>query len=242
LPENQALLFEIRKLAGETASNGSLSAEDQAQLSIMISRVKLNIGVMKRNIEVALENNDSGAMRPLVSQPLQEYESGLLAFIDFINSESASPSETQVVDPALKIGIEDRFNQARQVNVAFYTATSEALESGIVRRVNSLTLRFYLIGTIALLSVLAAFTIGQTITNAISQPLIQLATATQRLASGDMTTRIPVENTDELGQVSNAFNQMVEELERDKLALNSRSLDLEVANNLSEKRARITCN
>jgi GAF domain-containing protein len=52
-----------------------------------------------------------------------------------------------------------------------------------------------------------------------------------------MTTRIPVENTDELGQVSNAFNQMVEELERDKLALNSRSLDLEVANNLSEKRA-----
>jgi len=238
LPENQALLFEIRKLAGETVSNGSLSAEDQAQLAIMISRVESNIEVINRNIEVALENNDTGAMRPLVSQPLQEYESGLLAFMDFINSESAGSSGTQVVDPDLNIGIEDRFNQARKVNVAFYTSASEALEAGISTRVNSLTLRFYLIGTIALLSVLVAFTIGQTIMNAISQPLIQLAAATQRLASGDMTTRIAVENTDELGQVSNAFNQMVEELERDKLALNSRSLDLEMANKLSGKRAQ----
>jgi GAF domain-containing protein/HAMP domain-containing protein len=238
LPENQALLFEIRKLAGETVSNGSLSAEDLAQLAILLSRVESNIRVINRNIEVALENNDTGAMRPLVSQPLQEYQSGLLAFMDFINSEVASPSGTQVVDPALNIGIEDRFNQARKVNVAFYTSVSEALEAGIATRVNSLTLRFYLIGTIALLSVLAAFTIGQTIMNAISQPLIHLATATQRLASGDMTTRIPVENTDELGQVSNAFNQMVEELERDKLVLNTRSLDLELANKLSEKRAQ----
>lgn len=238
LPENQALLFEIRQLAEETVSNQSLSAEDQAQLAILISRVESNIRVIDRNIEVALENNVTGDMRPLVSQPLQKYQTSLLAFMDFINSEVTGPLATQVVHPALNADIEDRFNEARKANLAFYTSASEALETGVATRVNSLTLRLYLIGTIAFLSVLAAFTIGQTIMNAISQPLIQLAEATQRLASGDMTTRIPVENADELGQVSNAFNQMVEELESDKTTLTARALDLETAHQLSEKRAQ----
>ena len=238
LPENQALLFEIRQLAEKTISNPSLSAEDQAQLAILLSRVESNIRVMNRNIEVALENNGTGDMRPLVSQPLQEYQTSLLAFMDFINIEVASPLATQVVHPASNAGIEDRFNEARKADLAFYTSASEALETGVATRVNSLTFRLYLIGTIALLSVLAAFTIGQTIMNAISRPLIQLAEATQHLASGDMTTRILVENADELGQVSNAFNQMVEELESDKMTLTARALDLENAHQLSEKRAQ----
>ena len=238
LPENQALLFEIRQLAEETISNQSLSAEDRAQLAILLSRVESNIGVINRNIEVALENNGTGDMRPLVSQPLQEYQTSLLAFTDFINIEVASPLATQVVHPALNADIEDHFNEARKANLAFYTSASEALEIGVATRVNSLTFRLYVIGTIAFLSVLAAFTIGQTIMNAISQPLVQLAAATQRLASGDMTTRILVENADELGQVSNAFNQMVEELESDKMTLTARALDLENARQLSEKRAQ----
>ena len=238
LPENQALLFEIRQLAEETISNQSLSAEDRAQLAILLSRVESNIGVINRNIEVALENNGTGDMRPLVSQPLQEYQTSLLAFTDFINIEVASPLATQVVHPALNADIEDHFNEARKANLAFYNSASEALEIGVATRVNSLTFRLYVIGTIAFLSVLAAFTIGQTIMNAISQPLVQLAAATQRLASGDMTTRILVENADELGQVSNAFNQMVEELESDKMTLTARALDLENARQLSEKRAQ----
>jgi len=238
LPENQALLFEIRQLAEETVSNQSLSPEDQAQLAILLSRVESNIRVINRNIEVALKNNGTGDMRPLVSQPLQEYQTSLLAFMDFINSEVASPSATQVIHPALNADLEDRFNEARKANLAFYTSASEALETGVAARVNSLTLRLYLIGTIAFLSILAAFTIGQKIMNAISQPLTQLAEATQRLASGDMTARVLIENADELGQVSNAFNQMAEELGRDKTTLTARALDLETTSQLSEKRAQ----
>lgn len=74
--------------------------------------------------------------------------------------------------------------------------------------------------------------------NSISEPLVQLADATQRLASGDMSTRIPVKHTDELGQVSDAFNQMAEELEKDKSTITARARDLEAANQMSEKRAR----
>ena len=238
LPENQALLFEIRQLAEDALKAQALSASEQAQFAIQLSRVESNIREIDRNIAVALENNSSGNMHVLVTQPLQGYQENLRAFINLISTEVANPLRIQSPANELNANIESQYNEVRQANLSFYTAASEALESGITARINSLILRLYLIGVIALVSVLVAFALGQTIMNAISEPLVQLADATQRLASGDMTTRVPVKSTDELGQVSDAFNQMAEELERDKTTLTARALDLETANQISEKRAR----
>ena len=238
LPENQALLFEIHQLKGSTANAQSLSVNERAQFAVLLSRVESNIGEINRNIAVALENNNSGNMSLLVSQPLQEYQTNLRAFTGLINTEVANPPSTQISAGTLNAIIENQYIEARKANQAFYTAASEALEKGITTRVNSMILRLYVIGIIALFSVLGAFVLGQTIMNAISDPLVQLAEATQRLAAGDMTTRIPIKSTDELGQVSDAFNRMAEELEKDKTILTARALDLEMANQISEKRAR----
>ena len=238
LPENQALLFEIRQLSESAIDAQALSANEQVQFAILLSQVESNIREIDRNISVALENNSSGNMSSLVIQPLQEYQENLRAFINLINTEVANPLRIQSPSDGLNANIESQFNKARQANLSFYTAASEALESGITARINSMILRLYLIGVVSLVSVVAAFALGQTIMNAISDPLGQLADASQRLAVGDMTARISVKNTDELGQVSDAFNQMAEELERDKTTLTARALDLETANQISEKRAR----
>lgn len=47
----------------------------------------------------------------------------------------------------------------------------------------------------------------------ISKPLIRLISAAQRLADGDLSVRVPVNTLDEVGQVSEAFNHMVESLQ-----------------------------
>ena len=237
LPENQAILFEIQQLSEAAIDAQALSANEQVQFAILLSQVESNIREIDRNISVALENDSSGNMRSLVTQPLQEYQENLLTFINLINTEVANPLRIQSPSDELDANIESQFNKARQANLSFYTAASEALESGITARINSMILRLYLIGVVSLVSVVAAFALGQTIMNAISDPLVQLADASQRLTAGDMTARISVKNTDELGQVSDAFNQMAEELERDKATLTARALDLETANQISEKRA-----
>ena len=237
LPDNQALLLEVHQLAGSAANAQSLSVSQRAQFAILLSRIESNLIEMERNLGVALENDNSGVMSSLVSQPMQEYQANLRAFLELINTEVANPPSPQISTGPVTAVLERQFDEARQANQAFYPAASQALEKGITARVNAMILRLYFIGIIALFSVLGAFALGQTVMNAISEPLVQLADAAQRLASGDMTTRIPVQHTDELGQVSDAFNQMAEELEKDKTTITARALDLEMANQISEKRA-----
>lgn len=55
--------------------------------------------------------------------------------------------------------------------------------------------------------------LGFIIMKQISQPLTKLIKAAQRLAEGDLSVRVPVDTSDEVGQVSEAFNQMVESLQ-----------------------------
>jgi len=233
LPENQELFFQAHKLATGIAQNQFVSTQDQVQLAILLSQIQTNVSNIDRDMKIALENNRAGDMATLVSTPFQEYQSAVQTFADSINADLANPSLAQSIE------VESLYSEVRHANTAFYSAASEALEIGISARVNVLILRFYFAGLIALLGAAAAFVVGQAVMQAISKPLVQLAEATQLIATGDLTTRIVLENKeDELGLVANAFNQMIGELEAERTALVASTRDLENANRQNEKRAR----
>jgi two-component system, NtrC family, sensor kinase len=68
---------------------------------------------------------------------------------------------------------------------------------------------------------------GFQITQALSRRILRLTKATQQLASGNLTTRIPVDTQDEVGVLAQGFNSMAEQLmERDK-QLNQQMQQLE---------------
>ncbi|MFE9959417.1 diguanylate cyclase [Micromonospora sp. NPDC005299] len=59
----------------------------------------------------------------------------------------------------------------------------------------------------ALLAVLAAWRLARVTT----RPLVELAGAVDRVAHGDLTTRVPVRSRDEIGRLAGAFNRMTRE-------------------------------
>ncbi|KAB1909260.1 diguanylate cyclase [Micromonospora sp. AMSO31t] len=59
----------------------------------------------------------------------------------------------------------------------------------------------------ALLAVLAAWRLARVTT----RPLVELAGAVDRVAHGDLTTRVPVRSRDEIGRLACAFNRMTRE-------------------------------
>ncbi|MFZ1752629.1 MAG: ATP-binding protein [Caldilineaceae bacterium] len=64
-----------------------------------------------------------------------------------------------------------------------------------------------------LLAGLVAFALALVLVRQITHPLTELNNATQRIAQGDLTARVPGEGTDELGQLGGAFNRMAAALE-----------------------------
>lgn len=233
-PENQALIFEAHRLAEQSLRQGSFSVEDRSVLIVMLGRLEANLDTMNRNINVAIENDQTAEMQPIIATPLETYNLQLRAFTNLLNTHASNPNLTATMMQEL----DTAYEQVHAADSFLYQAASESLELGIQHRIRTLQQRLIWMAVIALVSVLTAFFIGRSMMKSISQPLSDLIGATKLLSAGNMSGRVTVEDPGEVGQVGIAFNQMAEELERDKQSLIARTAELAAAQSQSEKRAR----
>jgi GAF domain-containing protein/HAMP domain-containing protein len=223
MPENKDLLFQIWQISNKAALNNSISSEDQFQLNSLIGRLRSNITRLEQNLQTSIENNESGEMQSILSEPQQGYLASTQSFINLINTYLSNPQSTQLSTVVLKAS----YASVRDANEIFYAAATEALANGIRSRIQNLSLRLNLSIMLAALSTLIAYIIGSRIMQSISRPLLSLLEATQRLTAGDMDTRLESMSNDEAGQVARAFNLLVEELKTSRMALQLRADELE---------------
>lgn len=86
--------------------------------------------------------------------------------------------------------------------LGLYDAQQRAFIDGVVTTV----------GMSAVLGGIAALVVGVVIARQVMQPVQDLTRAAERIASGDMDQRVPVRSQDELGQMSQTFNYMANEI------------------------------
>jgi len=100
-------------------------------------------------------------------------------------------------------------------------------EAGFIHVISSstllqLTIERYLLTTVLFLVAtgLFSFVIAKKISPLISNPIIQLSKACNRIAKqGDFSFRVNIQNQDEIGELADEFNQMIEKIEmQQKLA------------------------
>jgi len=65
-----------------------------------------------------------------------------------------------------------------------------------------------------LITILIAALGGILLSRSLTRPVIELTTAAQNLAAGDLSQKVDVRSSDELGELSQAFNQMSAEIEQ----------------------------
>ena len=74
----------------------------------------------------------------------------------------------------------------------------------------------------------------------ILRPIKRVASATETVAAGDLTARVPADRRDELGDLARAFNDMAASLERSREELAKRARELENSNRELEDYASVT--
>lgn len=223
MPENKALTFQIWQIANEAATSKTLTPEKQFELTALISRLKSNLNRLNQNLQTSIANNKNESIKPLILQPSESYLAATQSFINLINTYMSTSQTTQLSNVVLKASYTGVLNSSENL----YTASSDALSGGVQTRIQSLSLKLIFAITLALLSTLIAYIIGSRIMRTISLPLLGLLNATQKLTEGDMHVRIPSSGNDEVGQVALAFNTLAEELENNRVTLQTRANELE---------------
>jgi nitrogen fixation/metabolism regulation signal transduction histidine kinase len=160
-----------------------------------------------------------------------------------VDAAAGKPLALRVVVPvaALALADEARYLQLRQTVPEQFGRSAEAVEAAY-RDYRELALarqglkRIYIVTlTLALsMALLVAIALAVVLANRLSEPLANLAQATQAVARGDFSRQAPVTSRDELGVLTESFNSMTRQLgeargvvEANRMALESAKARLE---------------
>ena len=141
-----------------------------------------------------------------------------------------------VLVPNLALAEEPRFLQLRQSVPEHFGRSAEAVVAAY-RDYRELALsreslkRIYIITlTLALsMALLVAIALAVVLANRLTEPLANLAQATQAVARGDFSRRAPVTSRDELGVLTESFNSMTRQLDEARSVVEANRTALESA-------------
>ena len=155
-----------------------------------------------------------------------------------VDATPGKPLELRVVLPigGLTLAEEPRFLQLRQRLPETFSRSAQAVEEAYrdyrelalsrqgLKQIYIVTLTLTLLMALSLAAILAVI-----LSNRLSEPLANLAHATQAVARGDFTRQAPVTSSDELGVLTESFNSMTRQLGDTRRGLEANRLALETA-------------
>lgn len=94
------------------------------------------------------------------------------------------------------------------------------------------------LSTLTLLIIMGAIWFGIRVAKEVTAPMLMLATATQRIARGDLSVRLEEYANDEAGALMRSFNRMAEDLEASREHLNGAFVRLEEQNREIEQHSQ----
>jgi nitrogen fixation/metabolism regulation signal transduction histidine kinase len=155
-----------------------------------------------------------------------------------VDATAGKPLGLRVVVPVASLSLteEPRFLQLRQTVPEQFALSAEAVEAAY-RDYRELALsrqglkRIYIVTlTLALsMALLVAIALAVILANRLSEPLANLAQATQAVARGDFSRQAPVTSRDELGVLTESFNSMTLQLGEARGVLEANRMALESA-------------
>jgi len=233
------LLTKARSIALELADRPA------AQQLLLLSRLRDQAGVQEavivnatgRVLAEASENVSRLVPDQLPTQQALRQARGGRAHTS-VDATPGKPLALRVVVPVAGLALADetRFLQLRQTVPAEFARSAEAVESAY-RDYRELALsrqglkRIYIVTlTLALsMALLVAIALSVVLANRLSEPLANLAQATQAVARGDFSRQAPVTSRDELGVLIESFNSMTRQLDDARRVVEANRAALESA-------------
>ena len=198
-----------------------------SQQIVLLGRLRDQAGVQEAVIVTAggrvLASSSENVSRLVSELPTQQAlrQARTARGYTSVDAAAGKPLALRVVVPIASLALADeaRFVQLRQSVPEQFGRSAEAVEAAY-RDYRELALsrqglkRIYIVTLTLTLSMalLVAIALAVVLANRLSEPLANLAQATQAVARGDFSRQAPVTSGDELGVLTESFNSMTRQL------------------------------
>jgi diguanylate cyclase (GGDEF)-like protein/PAS domain S-box-containing protein len=199
---------QVRALGSGIAAHGSLDSEQRTRLIVLIGLIESATEALNNDIQLAAEANPS--LHLSVQKPARIHLAAAMSVahsvrVGFVNA------------PVVGLNPGDFFadvTRAIEQNFRLHDIVATSLDRLLETRIQRLTVRkTATLGFAAITLLLVSyFFIGGYLS--MIRSIRQISQAADRLAAGDLGSRIAVDARDEMAEVAGSFNHMVDKLER----------------------------
>jgi PAS domain S-box-containing protein len=206
LPEIQRNLAEIQIISQKELAQGTIAPLSQAQLLVLMGKLKQLNNDLSRKMEVAFNNNPTGNLRPRLSPRLKKLSQTLEELTNQMNNLTVDTRslQTKSYSTAAEKGLQQSF--------AFWDDTTQELDVLLQRRIDGFVRKQQWITAFVLIILAIAAYLFICFYYGMMQVVSSLTTASQRMVDGNLKNAVTLESKDELAEVVRSFNAVADVL------------------------------
>nr|MCH9640062.1 nitrate- and nitrite sensing domain-containing protein [Betaproteobacteria bacterium] len=202
---------QMRAMGTGYLAAGTLSAEDRAKLTGLYSNVAVYFSDLIRNVEKA--TNADEKIKVALETKANEIKTQIDKTLAITNQNLLNAQE-------LKLPANQFFDEYTNTINSLYTfnaLATESLVSTLNTRVTDLQQSLYLVFGLMLCALIATLIVAVVFIRSITVPMRESIKVANAVASGDFSSRIDTESSDETGQMFQALQKMNEKLAKENL-------------------------
>ncbi len=207
LPALTELMGQGRGLGAGIAARKAKNQKELIRLAVLVSNIKKEYADVNKHMSTSLKKKPPLAIK--LKQLLDNTVNSAQAFTNNLENNIINSSDI-VVDSSTLFG-----QGTTAISHAFklFDAIEPELNALLLQRVEQHRTERMVVSliTITVIAFLSYFTMA--LFHAILHSIQQVQKASQRLADGDLTTRLELDTRDEMSQIGVSFNEMVEKFE-----------------------------
>ncbi|MBE0469070.1 MAG: HAMP domain-containing protein [Methyloprofundus sp.] len=202
LPQIVENLGQARGLASGLAVQTVISNKESIQLSSLLASVQKSIDALDRSVKVIAQTN------PTVSAKINSNATAAMRvaqdYLHFLNQEILQTTPI-TIEPTL---IFAQGTEAIEVNFKLLDQLVPELALLLAQREEQLTTKMTILGLIVAAFTLLALYLFAGFYYSFNTAISGIKDASEKLAQGDLSSRLQLDNKDEFAEVAHSFNQM----------------------------------
>jgi len=212
LPYFLPTLEESRQLSHELLQKGTITSQDYVKLSNLRTQLQYRFDMMKGDVATAYPHTQYTQLKPSLDPTFQKFSTHLSNYLATLDKELLDHSSS-----ALTLSTNEMDQEALKVietGDQVFTIEHSILNHLISVRIDGKwpkLIRTYIIA-IFMLCTIGYLMMG--LYHSVINAITRLQRTSQRLAEGDLSTRVYLDTSDELGSLAGFFNTIAEAFER----------------------------